>query len=72
MNYKEVQKRYDDTFSVREVEESAKDDEGKPRLSLVSPYLIEAVGRVRTYGTENMGIRTAGKKLTQNGTRMHF
>jgi hypothetical protein len=55
MNYKEVQKRYDDTFSVREVEESAKDDEGKPRLSLVSPYLIEAVGRVRTYGTEKYG-----------------
>ncbi|MDD4096533.1 MAG: DUF5664 domain-containing protein [Oscillospiraceae bacterium] len=28
---------------------------GKPRLSLVPPSLIEAVGRVRTYGTEKYG-----------------
>lgn len=27
-------------------------DEGKPRLSLVPPSLIEAVGAIRTYGTE--------------------
>ena len=33
----------------------AKHDEGKPRLALVSPYLIEAVGTVRTYGTEKYG-----------------
>ena len=33
----------------------AKADAGKPRLSLVSPYLIEAVGIVRTYGTEKYG-----------------
>ena len=33
----------------------AKADTGKPRLSLVSPYLIEAVGTVRTYGTEKYG-----------------
>ena len=33
----------------------AKADAGKPRLSLVSPYLIEAVGTVRTYGTEKYG-----------------
>ena len=30
----------------------AKDISGKPRLGLVSPYLIEAVGKVRTYGSE--------------------
>ena len=30
----------------------AKDIKNKPRLSLVSPYLIEAVGKVRTYGSE--------------------
>ena len=34
---------------------TAKADAGKPRLSLVSPYLIEAVGTVRTYGTEKYG-----------------
>jgi hypothetical protein len=28
---------------------------GKPRLSLVPPEIIEAVGRVRTYGTEKYG-----------------
>lgn len=33
----------------------AKSDAGKPRLALVSPYLIEAVGTVRTYGTEKYG-----------------
>lgn len=34
---------------------TAKDTIGKPRLALVSPYLIEAVGTVRTYGTEKYG-----------------
>ncbi len=34
------------------VDQNAKHDEGKPRLSLVSPRLIEAVGAIRTYGTE--------------------
>ena len=29
----------------------AKDIKNKPRLGLVSPYLIEAVGKVRTYGS---------------------
>ncbi|MFP5522317.1 dATP/dGTP diphosphohydrolase domain-containing protein [Peptococcus simiae] len=33
----------------------AKNDTGKPRLALVSPYLIEAVGAVRTYGTDKYG-----------------
>lgn len=35
--------------------QTAKHDQGKPRLSLVPPSLIEAVGRVRTYGTEKYG-----------------
>ncbi|MEG1433065.1 dATP/dGTP diphosphohydrolase domain-containing protein [Eubacterium sp.] len=35
--------------------QTAKSDTGKSRLSLVSPYLIEAVGTVRTYGTEKYG-----------------
>jgi hypothetical protein len=42
---------------VAAVEENAepcyyKHDTGKPRLSLVPPSLIEAVGAIRTYGTE--------------------
>ena len=32
-----------------------KADKDKPRLGLVSPYLIEAVGNIRTYGTEKYG-----------------
>lgn len=35
--------------------QQAKHDVGKPRLSLVPPSLIEAVGRVRTYGTDKYG-----------------
>ena len=34
---------------------SAKADAGKPRLALVPPAIIEAVGRVRTFGTEKYG-----------------
>lgn len=37
------------------VDPEAKDTSGKPRLALVSPYLIEAVGAVRTYGTDKYG-----------------
>lgn len=37
---------------MKDCEQSAKHDEGKPRLSLVPPSLIEAVGIIRTYGTE--------------------
>ena len=35
--------------------QEAKADAGKARLSLVPPAIIEAVGRVRTYGTEKYG-----------------
>lgn len=35
--------------------QDAKADGGKARLSLVPPSIIEAVGRVRTYGTEKYG-----------------
>jgi|GEM_PF-3288912 len=38
-----------------EAAQQAKHDQGKHRLSLVPPSLIEAVGRVRTYGTEKYG-----------------
>jgi len=34
---------------------SAKADTGKPRLALVPPQLIKAVGVIRTYGTEKYG-----------------
>lgn len=33
----------------------AKDVDGKPRLALVPPRLIEAVAEIRTYGTEKYG-----------------
>jgi len=36
-------------------EQEAKFDAGKPRLSLVPPALIEAVGAIRTYGTQKYG-----------------
>lgn len=32
-----------------------KNDRGKPQLGLVSPYLIEAVGIIRTYGVDKYG-----------------
>lgn len=44
-----------DDFDWTKPSQTAKADTGKPRLSLVSPYLIEAVGTVRTYGTEKYG-----------------
>ena len=40
---------------MRRAAQEAKADAGKPRLSLVPPAIIEAVGRVRTYGTEKYG-----------------
>ena len=40
---------------MRRATQEAKADAGKPRLSLVPPAIIEAVGRVRTYGTEKYG-----------------
>lgn len=46
-----LQKAHEAINPVKE----AKHDQGKPRLSLVPPALIEAVGRVRTYGTEKYG-----------------
>jgi hypothetical protein len=38
-----------------DTDRQAKYDQGKPRLSLVPPSLIEAVGRVRTYGADKYG-----------------
>ena len=35
--------------------QDAKADGGKARLSLVPPAILEAVGRVRTFGTEKYG-----------------
>lgn len=49
-----VQYDCDDTAKQRATHcnDDAKDDSGKPRLSLVPPAIIEAVGRVRTFGVE--------------------
>ena len=38
-------------------------DEGKPRLALVPPGLIEAVGIIRTYGTAKYGDPDGWKKV---------
>lgn len=49
-----VQYDCDDTAKQRATDcnVAAKDDAGKPRLGLVPPSIIEAVGRVRTFGVE--------------------
>lgn len=38
-------------------------DDGKPRLDLVPPELIEAVGAVRTYGAQKYGDSDSWKKV---------
>ena len=40
-----------------------KHDNGKPRLDLVPPGIIEAVGHIRTYGTEKYGENTNWEKV---------
>lgn len=40
-----------------------KADKGKPRLDLVPPAIIEAVGEVRTYGVEKYGENTNWEKV---------
>ena len=36
-------------------DQAIKADDGKPRVDLVSPYLIEAVGYIRGYGAKKYG-----------------
>ena len=43
----------------------AKADAGKPRLSLVPPAIIEAVGAIRTYGTEKYGDPENWRKVSK-------
>ena len=43
---------------------TAKKDEGKPRLFLTPPGIIEAVGWVRTFGTEKYGDPDNWKKVS--------
>lgn len=50
-------------FDVLEIVEGHKHDEGKPRLSLVPPGLIEAVGFVRTFGTNKYGDPNGWKQV---------
>ena len=38
-------------------------DDNKPRLDLVPPELIEAVGKVRTYGVEKYGDSSIWKQV---------
>lgn len=44
-------------------EQKIKADEGKPRLDLVPPELVRAVGRVRTYGVEKYGDSDSWKRV---------
>jgi hypothetical protein len=41
-------------------------DQGKPRLDLVPPGIIEAVGVIRTYGTEKYGDPDGWKNVEPN------
>ena len=50
---------------INEEKYIAKNDKGKPRLFLVSPYLIEAVGHIRTYGTNKYGSKDNWKKVSK-------
>ena len=43
--------------------QSIKADAGKPRLSLVPPAIIEAVGRVRTYGAAKYGASESWRQV---------
>lgn len=40
-----------------------KQDDGKPRLDLVPPAIIEAVGAIRTYGVKKYGDNTNWEKV---------
>ena len=40
-----------------------KQDKGKPRLDLVPPGIIEAVGIIRTYGVQKYGENTNWEKV---------
>lgn len=55
--------KQDELNAVGLDDQDAKRDSGKPRLSLVSPYLIEEVGRVRTFGCEKYGDPNNWKKV---------
>lgn len=45
---------YDPNYEFTESHE-AKKDKGKPKISLVPPAIIEAVAKIREYGTEKYG-----------------
>lgn len=45
---------------------SHKYDQEKPRLDLVPPGIIEAIGIIRTYGTEKYGDPDGWKKVEPN------
>ena len=44
-------------------DQTKKADAGKPRLALVPPAIIEAVGRVRTYGVQKYGQRESWREV---------
>lgn len=48
-----------------EINKSHKHDQGKVRMALVPPKLIEAVGIIRTYGTNKYGDPEGWRKVEQ-------
>lgn len=54
------------------VEYKYKSDKEKPRLDLVPPAIIEAVGIIRTYGVEKYGENTNWEKVEPERYRAAF
>lgn len=52
--------------TVRKPVPCAKDDSGKPQISLVPPAFIEAVARVREYGNNKYGEKDNWKKVSRD------
>ena len=53
-------------------DQTIKADAGKPRLALVPPAIIEAVGRVRTYGVAKYGAQESWQKVDPERYRNAF
>lgn len=51
---------------MRDVKYTYKNDKDKPRLDLVPPAIIEAVGYVRTYGVRKYGENTNWEKVEKH------
>ena len=57
---------------MNKADQTIKADAGKPRLALVPPAIIEAVGRVRTYGVHKYGEQESWRKVGPERYRNAF